>query len=207
MWFFVIFTVMNFLAHLYLSQNNTNLIIGNFIADGIKGKDLQQFSSAIQEGIVLHRAIDTFTDAHPVFRKSKRRLNARYRHYDSVIIDIFYDYFLEKNWHNYSAIPLDIYTQGIYSILGKNESIFPENSKRFYDYMVEYNILYNYQYLEGIERVLKGMNNRTKGKSQMDLAIEDLRILTKEFEEDFTVFFKDIKEFVNRKLKELTEAT
>lgn len=207
MWFFVIFTVMNFLAHLYLSQNNTNLIIGNFIADGIKGKDLQQFSSAIQEGIVLHRAIDTFTDAHPVFRKSKRRLNARYRHYDSVIIDIFYDYFLAKNWHNYSAIPLDIYTQGIYSILGKNESIFPENSKRFYDYMVEYNILYNYQYLEGIERVLKGMNNRTKGKSQMDLAIEDLRILTKEFEEDFTVFFKDIKEFVNRKLKELTEAT
>jgi acyl carrier protein phosphodiesterase len=198
---------MNFLAHLYLSQNNTNLIIGNFIADGIKGKDLQQFSSAIQEGIVLHRAIDTFTDAHPVFRKSKRRLNARYRHYDSVIIDIFYDYFLAKNWHNYSAIPLDIYTQGIYSILGKNESIFPENSKRFYDYMVEYNILYNYQYLEGIERVLKGMNNRTKGKSQMDLAIEDLRILTKEFEEDFTVFFKDIKEFVNRKLKELTEAT
>ena len=207
MWFFVIFTVMNFLAHLYLSQNNTNLIIGNFIADGIKGKDLQQFSSAIQEGIVLHRAIDTFTDAHPVFRKSKRRLNARYRHYDSVIIDIFYDYFLAKNWHNYSAIPLDIYTQGVYSVLGKNESIFPENSKRFYDYMVEYNILYNYQYLEGIERVLKGMNNRTKGKSQMDLAIEDLRILTKEFEEDFTVFFKDIKEFVNRKLKELTEAT
>lgn len=207
MWFFVIFTVMNFLAHLYLSQNNTNLIIGNFIADGIKGKDLQQFSSAIQEGIVLHRAIDTFTDAHPIFRKSKRRLNARYRHYDSVIIDIFYDYFLAKNWHNYSAIPLDIYTQGIYSVLGKNESIFPENSKRFYDYMVEYNILYNYQYLEGIERVLKGMNNRTKGKSQMDLAIEDLRILTKEFEEDFTVFFKDIKEFVNRKLKELTEAT
>jgi acyl carrier protein phosphodiesterase len=198
---------MNFLAHLYLSQNNTNLIIGNFIADGIKGKDLQQFSSAIQEGIVLHRAIDTFTDAHPVFRKSKRRLNARYRHYDSVIIDIFYDYFLAKNWHNYSAIPLDIYTQGIYSVLGKNESIFPENSKRFYDYMVEYNILYNYQYLEGIERVLKGMNNRTQGKSQMDLAIEDLRILTKEFEEDFTVFFKDIKEFVNRKLKELTEAT
>jgi acyl carrier protein phosphodiesterase len=198
---------MNFLAHLYLSQNNTNLIIGNFIADGIKGKDLQQFSSAIQEGIVLHRAIDTFTDAHPVFRKSKRRLNARYRHYDSVIIDIFYDYFLAKNWHNYSAIPLDIYTQGIYSMLGKNESIFPENSKRFYDYMVEYNILYNYQYLDGIERVLKGMNNRTQGKSQMDLAIEDLRILTKEFEEDFTVFFKDIKEFVNRKLKELTEAT
>jgi acyl carrier protein phosphodiesterase len=192
---------MNFLAHLYLSQSNQNLIIGNFIADGIKGKDLQLFSTEIQKGIILHRAIDTFTDAHPIFRKSKRRLNARYRHYDSVIIDIFYDYFLAKNWADYSTIPLDVYTQSIYKLLGKNESILPVTSKRFYNYMVEYNILYNYQYLDGIERVLKGMNNRTKGKSQMNLAIEDLKLLTKEFEEDFTEFFKDLVAFTFTKLK------
>ena len=191
---------MNFLAHLYLSQNNTNLIIGNFIADGIRGKDLQQYSAEIQEGIVLHRAIDTFTDAHPIFRKSKRRLNARYRHYDSVIIDIFYDYYLAKNWNNYSAIPLDLYTKAIYKLLGDNKTVLPENSKRFYKYMVEYDILYNYQYLEGIERVLKGMNNRTKGKSQMDLAIHDLKLLTNEFEEDFTLFFEDLRTFTSKEI-------
>lgn len=195
---------MNFLAHLYLSQNNTNLIIGNFIADGIKGKDLQKYSEEIKEGILLHRAIDTFTDAHPIFRKSKRRLNARYRHYDSVIIDIFYDYYLAKNWDNYSAIPLDVFTKSIYKLLGNDKTLLPENSKRFYEYMVEYDILFNYQYFDGIERVLKGMNNRTKGKSQMDLAIEDLKIRTDEFEEDFTLFFNDLREFVNQKIKNAT---
>lgn len=188
---------MNFLAHLYLSQKNESLIIGNFIADSIKGKDLQSYPEEVQQGIKLHRAIDAFTDAHPIFRKSKRRLHERYRHYDSVIIDIFYDYFLAKNWNNYSAIPLDIYTKAIYKLLKKNENLLPENSKHFYNYMVNYNILYNYKNLEGIAKVLKGMNNRTKGKSQMDLAIEDLTILENEFEQDFKSFFKEIIDFVN----------
>ena len=84
---------MNFLAHLYLSENNTNIMIGNFIADHIKGNNYDGFSEEIQQGVFLHREIDTFTDAHEVVRKSKRRLHERYRHYDGVIIDIFYDYF------------------------------------------------------------------------------------------------------------------
>lgn len=191
---------MNFLAHLYLSQNNEHLIIGNFIADSVKGKDLQNYPEEIQQGIKLHRAIDTFTDAHPIFRKSKRRLHERYRHYDSVIIDIFYDYFLAKNWSNYSAIPLDIYSKAIYKLLKQNEDLLPYSSKHFYNYMVSYNVLYNYKNLEGIAQVLKGMNNRTKGKSQMNLAIEDLTVLEDEFDQDFTAFFKEIIDFVNKLL-------
>jgi len=69
--------------------------------------------------------------------------------------------------------------------------------------MIEYDILYNYQFEDGIERVLKGMNNRTKGKSQMDLAIEDLKELSPELENDFTLFFEDLQEFTNQKLKKL----
>ena len=188
---------MNFLAHLYLSYNNENLIIGNYIADSVKGKDTQNYPLKIQQGIALHRAIDTFTDAHPIFRKSKRRLHKRYRHYSSVIIDIFYDYFLAKNWNKYSAVPLDIFSQDIYKLLKKNEALLPRSSKLFYNYMVSYNILYNYQKLDAIAEVLKGMNNRTKGKSQMNLAIDDLRVLENEFEEDFTIFFKELIVFVN----------
>ena len=69
--------------------------------------------------------------------------------------------------------------------------------------MIEYNILFNYQYEEGIAKVLNGMNSRTKGKSQMNLAIKDLTELEQEFEEDFTHFFKDLQEFTNQKLKEI----
>ena len=195
---------MNFLAHLYLSQNDTNIMIGNFIADHIRGNKYEEFSKEIQQGIFLHREIDTFTDAHKVVRKSKRRLHKRYKHYDGVIIDIFFDHFLAKNWANYSAIPLDVYTNSINNLFDKISPELPIKSQQFIKYMVEYNILFNYQFEEGIEKVLNGMNHRTKGKSQMNLAIEDLQILHKEFEEDFTVFYKDLLYFTNQKLKELS---
>jgi len=193
---------LNFLAHLYLSQNNTNILIGNFIADHIRGNKYESFSKEIQQGIFLHRAIDTFTDAHKIVRKSKRRLHARYRHYDGVIIDIFYDYFLAKNWANYSEIPLAVYTDAIYHLFDKIKLDLPLKSQQFIKYMIEYDILFNYQYKDGIEKVLNGMNHRTKGKSQMNLAIEDLKVLERELEEDFTLFFKDLMAHTNQKLKE-----
>jgi acyl carrier protein phosphodiesterase len=194
---------MNFLAHLYLSQNNTNIMIGNFIADHIRGNHYEGFSKEIQQGIFLHREIDTFTDAHTIVRKSKRRLHKRYRHYDGVIIDIFYDYFLAKNWANYSVIPLDVYTKSVYVLFDEIALELPKKSQQFITYMIEYNILYNYQFKEGIAKVLNGMNRRTKGKSQMNLAIEDLNELQTELQEDFTLFFKDLVVFSNQKLKGL----
>ena len=207
MWFFVYIYKMNFLAHLYLSQNNTNIMIGNFIADHIRGNNYTHFSEEIKQGIRLHREIDTFTDAHKVVRKSKRKLHERYRHYDGVIIDIFYDYFLAKNWADYSVIPLEIYTQSIYKLFDERSAELPEKSQHFIKYMIDYNILFNYQYKDGIAKVLNGMNSRTKGKSQMNLAIEDLTNLEEELQEDFTVFFKELIIFSNQKLFELKNIT
>tara|TARA_B110000240_G_scaffold146356_1_gene161755 strand:- start:992 stop:1588 length:597 start_codon:yes stop_codon:yes gene_type:complete len=194
---------MNFLAHLYLSKNDTNIMIGNFIADHIRGNNYEGFSKEIQQGIFLHRAIDTYTDAHEVVRKSKRRLHARYRHYDGVIIDIFYDYFLAKNWASYSETPLDVYTSSVNKLFDKIKLDLPLKSQQFIKYMIEYNILFNYKNKDGIEKVLNGMNQRTKGKSQMNLAIEDLHQLEKELEQDFMVFFKDLILHTNEKLKEI----
>lgn len=178
-------------------------MIGNFIADHIRGNNYEEYSKEIQQGIFLHREIDTFTDTHEIVRKSKRRLHRRYRHYDGVIIDIFFDYFLAKNWANFSTIPFDIYTDAINTFFNKISSKLPVKSQNFIKYMVEYNILFNYQFQEGIEKVLHGMNHRTKGKSQMNLAIEDLKNLEKEFENDFALFFKDLQKFTSRKLKNI----
>ncbi|WP_442956804.1 ACP phosphodiesterase [Polaribacter sp. SA4-12] len=197
---------MNFLAHLYLSQDDTNIMIGNFIADHIRGNNYEAYSKEIQQGIFLHREIDTFTDAHEVVRKSKRRLHERYRHYDGVIIDIFYDYFLAKNWSDYSAIPLDVYTETINDLFRKIAEKLPIKSQNFIKYMLEYNLLFNYGNKEGIAKVLNGMNSRTKGKSQMNLAIEDLQNLEEEFQEDFTLFFKDLIAHTNQKLIEIKTA-
>lgn len=193
---------MNFLAHLYLSGNDTELMIGNFIADHIKGNKFSHFPENIKKGILLHREIDTFTDKHDIVRKSKRRLHERYGHYDGVIIDIFYDHFLARNWKNYSQIPLNIYVKSVYNLLQENISILPEKTKELLPYMVQYNWLYNYQYAKGIQEVLNGMNKRTNGKSKMNLATEDLLIHYQVLEDDFTLFFEDLRNFCNSKLNQ-----
>jgi acyl carrier protein phosphodiesterase len=191
---------MNFLAHLFLSGNSEGLIIGNFIADSVKGSDYKKYPPEIQKGILLHRMIDTFTDTHPVVEESKKRLRLKYRKYSSVIVDIYYDHYLAINWNNYSNTKLDNYTQNIYKIIQKNHSILPGKSAEFAKYMFRYNILEAYSTFSGIEQVLKGMAGRAKIESNMELAIEDLKEHYTLFEKEFIDFFKELQEFVNSKV-------
>jgi acyl carrier protein phosphodiesterase len=191
---------MNFLAHIYLSNEEPMVKIGNFIADAIRGKKYIQFPKDIQRGILLHREIDTFTDAHPIFRRSKRRLHENYGHYSGVIVDIFYDHFLAKNWKNYSSIPLDVYVDDFYDLLEENFTILPASTQRMLPYMMADNWLLNYANLEGIARVLNGMNRRTKNRSKMNYAIADLKENYTPFETEFTSFFNELRVFANHKL-------
>jgi len=194
---------MNFLAHIYLSKENTEIMLGNFFADFIRGNNYKNYSAEIQKGIMLHRNIDAFTDAHKIVRKSKRRLHQRYGHFDGIIIDIFYDHFLAKNWSNYSKIPLDVYAANFYKLLHDNYDILPKKTKEILPPLEKYNWLYNYQFLEGMESVLKGMNKRTKMISKMDIAIDDLKEHYDDFENDFTTFFKELITFTDNRLQEL----
>ena len=105
---------MNFLAHLYLSGNNENTIIGNFIANHVKGNGINKYEPGIRNGIILHREIDWFTDSHPQFLISKKRLTPTYRKYAGVIIDMYYDHFLSAYWDVYSEEPIISFTKRMY---------------------------------------------------------------------------------------------
>lgn len=190
---------MNFLAHLYLSKDNNNILIGNFIADAVKGNKHKNYPREIEAGILLHREIDYFTDIHPIVKKSKRRLNLRYGHYKGVIIDIFYDHFLAKNWKHYSETPLEIYAENVYGLLQNNKEVFPEKMQKLLFYMVEDNWLVSNASIEGIGKILTGMNRRSKGISKMDLATEDLMEHYQDFESDFTSFFEELIQFSEEK--------
>lgn len=195
---------MNFLAHIYLSADNPQLQIGNFIADFIKANKYTHLPKTIQEGIFLHRQIDTFTDAHPIVKQSKNRLDKRYGHYRGIVIDILYDHFLAKNWHQYNDISLSDYTTQFYNTLEVHKDILPEKVNQLLTYLVKDNWLLNYAHLEGIERTLIGMNRRTQEKSQMHLAINDLKLHYTDFESDFTAFFENLCIFSADKIKNIT---
>jgi len=196
---------MNYLAHIYLSGDNDLVTIGNFIADGIKGKDYKTYSRDIQIGILLHRHIDTYTDAHKTVRLSTKRLHANYGHYSGVIVDILYDHFLAKNWSRYSNVPLDEYTNIFYSSLENHYQILPLRIQKILPYMLKDNWLLSYASINGISKVLDGMNRRTKNRSGMDKAVKELELFYKEFELEFTSFFDELITFSNEKLIELNQ--
>lgn len=190
---------MNFLAHIYLSGDNELLKIGNFMADGIRGNQYKNFPLQIQKGIVLHRAIDTFTDAHPVFRQSTKRLHEKYHHYAGVIVDIFYDHFLAKNWALYSVDKLEDYAAFFYNSLQNNHDVLSDKIKNMLPYLIKQNWLTSYKTIEGIHEILTQMDKRTKNQSQMRFASHELKEFYNDFEHDFTLFFEELIVFVNHK--------
>ena len=194
---------MNFLAHIYLSGDNDFIKIGNFMADGIRGKHFENYPLEIQKGIILHRAIDTFTDAHPVFRQSTKRLHEHYHHYAGVIIDVFYDHFLAKNWTKYSDEKLDDFVEQFYQSLHYNHEMLSERTKRLMPIMMKENWLLSYQTVEGIKHILTQMDHRTKNESKIRFATNELSEFYSEFENEFTEFFEELILFSNSKITTL----
>mgnify|MGYP000462540516 CR=1 FL=1 len=191
---------MNFLAHIYLSGSSDLIKIGNFMADGVRGNQYLAFNSEIQKGIVLHRAIDTFTDAHPLFRKCTKRLHSEYHHYSGVIVDVFFDHFLAKNWNSYSEEPLEDFVANFYASLTTYENYLTEKAKMMQPYMIEQNWLLNYRSIDGIEKILTQMDRRTKNVSMMRNSVTELKLYYSEFEQDFTHFFEELQAFSSKKL-------
>ncbi len=171
-------------------------MIGNFIADSVKGSNYNNYPEGIKKGILLHRAIDFYSDNHPVFLRSVERLRPGYRKYAGVIVDIFYDHFLAKHWKDYSEKSLDKYVEEVHTLMLENSALMPERSQMFLKYAIKYNWLVSYGTLDGIGQVLHGMSRRTTFKSNMELAIKDLEEKYSEFEKEFKEFFEEAEKFV-----------
>lgn len=194
---------MNFLAHAYLSFGQEEILVGNLVADFVKGKELHQFSRGIQIGILLHREIDVFTDTHPLVKAGQSYLRPKFRHYSSVITDIFFDYFLAKNWNTYSNTPLEEFTINTYSIVEKHLPELPLQFGEVFYWMKSQNWLLNYREIEGIQRTLNGMTRRAKFDSKMNESTASLLEKESEFELIFFAFFKDLETFAKEKLSEI----
>lgn len=184
---------MNFLAHLYLSGSDPDVMTGNFIGDFVKGRPhYQHMPEKVIAGIELHRIIDAFTDSHPVVAISKKRLWPKYRHYAGVIIDIYYDHFLAKNWGDYHQDLLPDYADACYQVLQSRTYTLPEPVNFLLPHIIKGNWLVNYAKLEGIHRALSGMARRTTFVSKMEESVKDLEESYDAFKTEFQLFFPDL---------------
>lgn len=159
------------------------------------------YSIEMQVGILLHRKIDSYTDSHPIFKKSTKRLHSNYSHYSGVIVDIFYDHFLAKNWRHYSDVTLKNYTLKFYELLETHYDLMPEKFQKLSPYLIQENWLLSYAEIEGITKVLKGLDRRTNLKSKMSSAAQHLLEHYELFEREFTGFFKDLEHYTKNELQ------
>jgi acyl carrier protein phosphodiesterase len=188
---------MNYLAHLYLSGDNHEIMIGNFIADHVKGRQIELFDSEIIKGIKLHRLIDEFTDSHKVVERSKIRLRSEFSKYAPVIVDVFYDHYLAVKWDQYHHEELTVYASNFYELLNRNNHRLPLRTQQMIEYMIPQNWLLNYKTVVGINKTLTGMSKRTKFESRMDEAAIYLDRYYAEFENEFNEYFEELRAYVS----------
>ncbi len=190
---------MNFLAHLYLAGESNDLKIGGAIADWVKGKNIYTFSPEIQKGIILHRDIDEFTDKHEIFIYCKSYFKSKYDKYSGVVIDIVFDHFLSYNWSNFSKCDKDIYISDFYELLRPHIKNLPEQAQFYFPRMIQNNWLKMYESIDGLEKVLIGMGNRTSMPKEAEFAINQIQLNYDDINSNFLEFFKEIKIYIGEK--------
>jgi len=189
---------MNYLAHAFLSNNQEELLVGNFIADHLRGNALSIYSDKIQKGIRLHREIDTFTDSHPRFRESKRLFYEGFEKYSGILIDIYFDHLLAKNFKVYSPMPLAEFSANVYKVYSKFQREIPKSGLGFLDYVIKNNIYTEYGRLEGIERVLYHLSHRIKHTVRLDHSVPIFAANEQQLYGNFQLFFQEAqKKFIN----------
>jgi acyl carrier protein phosphodiesterase len=186
---------MNYLVHLYLAGSDEESIIGNFIADHVKGSHWKSYSEGIQVGVKMHRAVDDFTDHHPLVLETKKYFSKEFGLASGILVDVFFDHLFALEWiENKSKQSLQDFTNQTHTILVKHQSILPERSQRFLGYMLEYNILYEYHRIEGIEQTLRGLSRRLKDKFRLWEAMKVFQENQFELSQKFKDFFADLSQ-------------
>jgi len=192
---------MNFLAHLYLSGSDPLIQIGNFIGDHVKGRQYERYAPGIQNGILLHRKIDHFTDQHTIVKTSCAHLSEKYGRYSGIVIDVFYDHFLAQNWADYHEDSLKDFVSGVHRLLLFNYFKLPRGVKRFLPFLVKSRRLETYATILGIERALKIMSGYSSLPDHTDWAMQQMKDHYSDLNSEFKLFFTELRAMAELELK------
>ncbi|MFN8304229.1 MAG: ACP phosphodiesterase [Saprospiraceae bacterium] len=180
---------MNHLAHCYLSFGDADLLLGNFIADFVKGRRWEAYPQAVQRGILLHRAIDSFTDDHPAVKQSTARARPYAGRYAGPVVDILYDFLLAEHWTKVTSQPFDRFVRETYNMLETRRLEMPDPLRERLPRMLAGDFLRGYARLEGLDFVLERFSRRLP--PGMDWLALKVHFLTERsrYSEDFLTFF------------------
>jgi len=184
---------MNFLAHAVLAGDEPALIVGGVVGDWIKGLLPAGLPPDLARGVALHRAIDRHADEHPAFQRSRSRVSATRRRYGGVLVDIFYDHLLARDWPQ--PVPLAATCAGIYAQLAAREAALPEAAQHAMRLMAAENWLGNYVQLAGIADVLQRMSRRARQPNPLAGGEVELLADPAGFATDYAEWYADAQIF------------
>lgn len=195
---------MNHLAHFFLSGDNEDLAIGNFVADFISNRELPQFTEGVKQGIMLHREIDAFTDAHPIVKQSTKRLHPFHHKYSPVIVDIYYDFLLAKNWNKYADGDHSVWNDDLRSFINKMYNLLTERHlelplklRKRLPHMIADDWLMRYSTYEGLHRAFLMIEKHAAFPGNFGNAATHLEMYLEEFDAEFNLFFPDLQGHVS----------
>lgn len=186
---------MNFLAHLYLSGNDPEVLVGNMMGDFVKGRIGDRFPTGIRKGLELHRRIDSFAHGNALFILSKRRIDPSFGLYRGVLVDLFYDHLLALDWDDYSDLPFHAFLEGAYGTVREYEDILPMELARVLPALFT-ELIPSYREIAGVERALARMSARIGRVNPLAEGGEELKRHYDLFRSDSRRFFSDATDFV-----------
>jgi acyl carrier protein phosphodiesterase len=197
---------MNHLAHFYLAGSDTNLLIGNFLGDYVKGRLVGERLSAIEAGIRLHRSIDAFTDNHPITRLSQSRFEPRFRRVSGIMTDIIYDHFLASEWDNYHQKHLQNFSDITFEKLLNNKEYLPDSAIKGCERMHKNNVLSRYVEPTFIDRSLRHLATRLSRDTPLAEGYGQFSKHREALGHDFREFFPLLQTFVNTWIRDRNQA-
>ncbi len=193
---------MNYLAHIFLSSSPQEQV-GNFIGDFVKGWKYENFPEEIKKGILRHRAIDEFTDNHPIVQQARALLRPTFGRYAGVVLDLYFDHFLAVRFSEYSAMPLRSFACRFYWALWRNRRILPERVKGFMWHFIFTNRLHRYASFSGLHQSFSIMARYKPLPVNPDETIQFLQKNYDELQNLFQQFFPEVIAFEATYLKKL----
>ncbi|OLF55533.1 ACP phosphodiesterase [Pseudomonas chlororaphis] len=185
---------MNYLAHLHLGGQRPGQLLGSLYGDFVKGRLQGQFAPEIEAAIQLHRSIDIFTDRHPLVGESLSRFSLTRRRYAGIVLDVFFDHCLARDWALYADRPLASFTSDVYRVLAAEPRL-PERLAQIAPHMAAHDWLGSYREFEVLEQVLRGIARRLSRPEELAAAMGELERLYQPLSEDFRAFYPQLQAF------------
>lgn len=190
---------MNYLAHLHLGGQLPAQLLGSLYGDFVKGRLQGQYRPQIEAAIQLHRSIDRFTDSHPLIGEALSRFTLTRRRYAGIVLDVFFDHCLARDWAQYAEQPLEHFTAQVYRALAAEPQL-PGRLAQIAPYMAADDWLGSYREFAVMEQVLSGISRRLTDPEALAFAMRELRELYAPLSEDFRVFYPQLQVFAQSQL-------